>query len=62
LFPQVGQVTISLGATKIPSQYLSSSDIVGKADQALYHAKDVGRNKLFFYDDLIIQGLIKKKM
>jgi diguanylate cyclase (GGDEF)-like protein len=61
VFPQVGQVTISLGGTKIPSQYLTSSDIVGKADQALYHAKDNGRNKLFFYEDLVSQGLIQKK-
>jgi len=61
VFPQVGQVTISLGGTKIPSQYLTSSDIVGKADQALYHAKKNGRNKLFFYEDLILQGLIQTK-
>jgi len=60
-FPQVGQVTISLGATKIPEHYLIPSDIVGKADQALYLAKNSGRNKLFFYEDLISKGLIKEK-
>jgi len=58
VFPQVGQVTISLGATEIQGQYIVSSEIVGKADQALYHAKGSGRNKLFFYEDLVTEGVI----
>ncbi|EPJ53491.1 MAG: hypothetical protein OFPI_10620 [Osedax symbiont Rs2] len=61
VFPQVGKVTISLGATKIQNKYFVPSDIVGKADQALYYAKDNGRNKLFFYEDLVAEGLIKVK-
>ncbi len=57
-FPQVGQVTISIGATQILKQLSIASEIVGRADQALYHAKETGRNKLCFYEDLIAQGLI----
>lgn len=61
-FPQVGQVTISLGATLIMDQHAIASDIVGRADQALYHAKNNGRNKLFFYEDLIESGIFEEKI
>ncbi len=60
-FPQVGQVTISLGATEIQGQHVISTDIVGRADQALYHAKGNGRNKLFFYENLVSLGIIEEK-
>lgn len=56
-FPQVGQVTISMGATEIDGRCLPS-DLVGRADQALYHAKHCGRNRLFFYEDLVTRGEI----
>jgi len=59
-FPQVGQVTISIGATQILEQHAIASDIVGRADQALYHAKENGRNKLFFYEDLIAEGVLEE--
>ena len=60
-FPQVGQVTISLGATLIQQQHAIASDIVGRADEALYYAKEQGRNKLFFYEDLLSSGVFKEK-
>jgi diguanylate cyclase (GGDEF)-like protein len=42
-----GRVTISLGvATAMPSQNFSPSELVAAADQALYLAKQVGRNKV----------------
>jgi len=56
-FPQVGQVTISLGATLIMQEHAIGSDIVGRADDALYYAKEHGRNKLFFYEDLLANGI-----
>lgn len=59
-FPQVGKVTISSGATQIIDKYAIGSDIVGKADQALYHAKKTGRNRLYFYENLIKSGVLKE--
>lgn len=59
-FPRVGLVTISLGATQILEKHAIASDIVGRADQALYHAKENGRNKLFSYEDLIAEGVFEE--
>jgi len=61
-FPQVGQVTISLGATLIHEQHAIASDIVGRADEALYYAKEHGRNKLFFYEELLAKGIFTEKV
>nr|WP_227486533.1 MULTISPECIES: GGDEF domain-containing protein [unclassified Salinivibrio] len=52
-------VTISMGATRIERGQLSTSTILGNADQALYHAKQNGRNQVAFYDDLLQSGVIK---
>lgn len=60
-FPQIGQVTISLGATLISNGQHLASDIVGRADKALYHAKQNGKNKLFIYENLIAQGILEEK-
>lgn len=50
-FPQIGQVTISGGITDIrPYEVLSIT--LGRADQALYAAKNQGRNQIVFYDVL----------
>jgi len=61
-FPQVGQVTVSLGATLIAEQHAVASDIVGRADDALYYAKENGRNRLFFYEDLVSEGVFTEKV
>ncbi len=57
-FPQIDRVTISIGATEIVDQLHVPADIVGRADQALYHAKAQGRNQLFFYEDLVYDKTI----
>jgi diguanylate cyclase (GGDEF)-like protein len=53
-FPQVGQVTVSLGFTSILNE--SPVVILGHADQALYYAKANGRNRVCFYDELVKAG------
>lgn len=58
VFPQIGRVTISLGATLINGKHSMASDIVGRADKALYHAKNHGKNQLFFYEELVTEGII----
>jgi diguanylate cyclase (GGDEF)-like protein len=57
-FPQVGQVTVSLGFVRI-SQYETPVVILGHADQALYHAKSNGRNRVCHYDELVNEGLLQ---
>ncbi len=57
-FPQVGQVTVSLGYAEIKKGELSTQ-ILGKADEALYYAKRNGRNRACSYEDLVAAGAIK---
>lgn len=56
-FPQIGQITCSLGFTRVdPSA--APTDILGRADQALYFAKEHGRNQTVNFDQLVADGLI----
>lgn len=57
-FPQVGKVTISLGAVKVTSADVVHA-VLDKADKALYYAKQNGKNMVCFYDELIEQGLME---
>ncbi|MCP5107344.1 MAG: GGDEF domain-containing protein [bacterium] len=54
-FPQVGKVTVSIGYVQIKDDDFPLT-IVGKADKALYYAKEHGRNCLFNYEELVEQG------
>jgi diguanylate cyclase (GGDEF)-like protein len=54
-FPQVGQVTISIGFVQITENDFPLT-VVGKADKALYYAKEHGRNRLANYEDLVARG------
>jgi len=56
-FPQVGKVTISIGFVRLDKTDVPSS-IIGRADQALYYAKEHGRNQVCFYEDLVAEGKI----
>lgn len=57
-FPQVGKVTVSIGVTEIRDTSVPV-ELLGHADQALYHAKTHGRNQVCFYEALVATRDIK---
>ncbi len=57
-FPQIGSVTVSIGYVEIADQGISAV-VLGHADDALYYAKDNGRNRVCFHTELVAQGLLK---
>ena len=57
-FPQVGQVTVSLGYAHI-DPFEPAVGIMGRADQALYFAKSNGRNRTCHYENLVATGDLK---
>ncbi|MDA8453403.1 GGDEF domain-containing protein [Acidovorax sp. GBBC 3334] len=59
-FPQVGQVTVSLGFANTDRG--APVEILGQADQALYYAKENGRNRVCYYDDLVREGHLHTKV
>ncbi len=57
-FPQVGQVTISVGVVKMDPEIFTAT-LLDRADQSLYVAKNKGRNRVEYFDDLLEEGLVK---
>ena len=55
-FPQLGQITISLGFTS--TRLCSPVEILGQSDQALYYAKQNGRNRVCHYETLVAEGAL----
>ena len=55
-FPQVGRVTVSVGFASISSD--TPVVVLGHADQALYYAKQHGRNQIQLYDRLVASNLL----
>ncbi len=56
-FPQVGQVTISIGVARIRAND-TASIILDNADRALYWAKENGRNQVACYEHLVETGIL----
>lgn len=56
-FPQVGKVTCSIGFTKVSDTDMPT-DVVGRADEGLYYAKEHGRNQVQCYEALRRQGAV----
>ena len=48
-FPTAGRITVSIGVTHIDSKSMPTS-LLDRADKALYHAKENGRNQLIFFE------------
>jgi diguanylate cyclase (GGDEF)-like protein len=59
-FPQVGQVTVSVGFSSIKKE--TPVVILGHADQALYYAKTHNRNQVCFYDELVSSGALHSEV
>lgn len=58
-FPQVGHVTISGGFSSADPGILPQ-EVINRADSSLYAAKAAGRNRIYFYDTLVQQGVLKE--
>ncbi len=56
-FPQVGTITVSIGFS-ILLPHDTPSGAFGRADKAVYHAKEHGRNQVCNYQDLVSSGAI----
>lgn len=59
-FPQVEEVTCSIGFTALSDKDVPT-DVVGRADEALYFAKEHGRNRVCCYERLLAEGMIVKQ-
>lgn len=58
--PQVGKVTISIGATEMVQNTFAGT-LLDYADKALYYSKQNGRNRLTFFEDMVTQGLATRE-
>ncbi len=45
-----GNLTVSMGVANLPDDALDGDELVEKADEALYHAKQTGRNRVCLYE------------
>jgi len=61
-FPGVGRVTISIGFARMPDAATPSTTLIERADQALYYAKENGRNRVCGWDALYAEGKLPAKV
>jgi diguanylate cyclase (GGDEF)-like protein len=61
-FPGVGQVTVSIGFARMPDAATPSTTLIERADQALYYAKENGRNRVCGWDALQAAGKLPAKV
>ncbi len=60
-FPQVGTITVSVGvSTLLPNDTPSSA--FGRADKAVYYAKEHGRNRVCNYQTLVAEGQLVEQV
>jgi diguanylate cyclase (GGDEF)-like protein len=61
-FPGVGQVTVSIGFTRMPDAATPCATLIDRADQAVYYAKENGRNRVCSWDVLAAAGKLESKI
>ncbi|NLD45664.1 MAG: diguanylate cyclase [Clostridiaceae bacterium] len=49
------KVTLSIGLSEYPNMSKSKNELIYQADMALYHAKNLGKDKVHLYQDVILQ-------
>jgi diguanylate cyclase (GGDEF)-like protein len=59
-FPQLKQVTVSIGYTQVGASELGVT-CFDRADAALYYAKENGRNQIHCHESLIAAGRLEKR-
>jgi diguanylate cyclase (GGDEF)-like protein len=60
-FPQVGKVTVSIGCARLSADS-TPTQLVDRADLALYYAKNNGRNQVRYYETLLAEGHLKEEV
>ncbi len=55
-FPGVGRVTVSIGYTRIAEPLDPTAILIDRADSAVYYAKEHGRNRVCFWEQLVEEG------
>jgi diguanylate cyclase (GGDEF)-like protein len=58
-YAKVDEITVSIGVTEILTQ-MGPPSVLAEADQAMYYAKENGRDQLHFYSDLVLNGLLQE--
>ncbi len=56
-FPLIGNISVSIGAVEIANETIPSK-VLGRADDALYFAKQNGRDQVCWYEQLVKDGII----
>ena len=49
-FPRIGNITASIGVSNYPVNARSKEDLIRAADQALYVAKNGGRDRVAYFN------------
>ena len=60
-FPGVGRVTVSIGFTGVADTTTPTALLIDRADEALYYAKEHGRNRVCCWETLVAAGEIVPK-
>ena len=61
VFPGVGRVTVSIGLTRVVDAATPAPMLIDRADEALYFAKEHGRNRVCSWEALVGAGELKAK-